>query len=92
MPRKFDTATISSFFSRAGTIVREINVSNDPLSGSPEGLRGERSYGDPFSLHKPHIPLGAVRPETVDQIREIVKLANKLKVPLWTVSLGKNLG
>lgn len=92
MSPKIDAATIVSFFSRAETIVGEDNVSNDPSSGAPEGLRGERSYGDPFPLDKPHIPLGALRPETVDQIREIVRLANELKVTLWTVSRGKNLG
>ncbi|OJJ80657.1 FAD-binding oxidoreductase, partial [Aspergillus glaucus CBS 516.65] len=38
------------------------------------------------------VPSGAVRPSKVEQVRQIVKLANVYKVPLWTVSRGKNLG
>lgn len=33
-----------------------------------------------------------MRPETVEEVQEIVKLANKHQVYLWTVSRGKNLG
>ncbi|EEU35730.1 uncharacterized protein NECHADRAFT_82171 [Fusarium vanettenii 77-13-4] len=89
---KLSALTITTFFSRAATIVGDENVSRDPTWGAPEGLRGEHSYGDPFPLDGPHIPIGAARPGTVDQVRGLVKLANELKVPLWTVSRGKNLG
>ena len=92
LPTKFSASTLTTFFSRAATIVGDENVSRDPTWGAPEGLRGEHSYGDPFPLDGPHIPIGAVRPGTVDQVRGLVKLANELKVPLWTVSRGKNLG
>ncbi|KAJ9144931.1 hypothetical protein NKR23_g5732 [Pleurostoma richardsiae] len=37
-------------------------------------------------------PVGGVRPSAVEEVQQIVKLANTYKVPLWTVSRGKNLG
>ncbi|KAF4446556.1 FAD linked oxidase domain [Fusarium albosuccineum] len=83
---------LRGFFSRASVIVGDGNVSRDPSWGAPEGLQGDHSYGDPFPLDKPHIPMGAVRPATVGEVREVVKLANELRVPIWTVSRGKNLG
>ncbi|KAF4978064.1 hypothetical protein FDECE_18272, partial [Fusarium decemcellulare] len=91
-PTETHAYTIEIFFSRASVIVGDGNVSRDPSWGAPEGLRGDHSYGDPFPLDKPHIPMGAVRPATVGEVREVVKLANELRVPIWTVSRGKNLG
>jgi 4-cresol dehydrogenase (hydroxylating) len=35
---------------------------------------------------------GAVAPDSVEQVQAIVKVANEYKLPLWTVSRGKNLG
>ncbi|MEO0031419.1 MAG: hypothetical protein RIS94_1177 [Pseudomonadota bacterium] len=37
-------------------------------------------------------PVGAVCPENVEQVQEIVRIANTYKQPLWTVSTGKNMG
>ncbi|KAB5536220.1 FAD binding domain-containing protein [Coniochaeta sp. 2T2.1] len=34
----------------------------------------------------------ALRPTTVEQIQAILKIANEYKIPVWTVSRGKNLG
>ncbi|MDE2597439.1 MAG: FAD-binding oxidoreductase [Sphingomonadales bacterium] len=39
-----------------------------------------------------HAPVGAVCPENVEQVQEIVRIANRFKQPLWTVSTGKNMG
>jgi len=39
-----------------------------------------------------HIPSGAVAPASVEQVQAILKVANKYKLPLWTVSTGKNMG
>jgi (+)-pinoresinol hydroxylase len=53
-------------------------------------------YRDAYSpfLNEPeeYIPSGAVAPENVEQIQEIVKIANAFGLPLWTVSTGRNLG
>jgi len=39
-----------------------------------------------------HIPSGAVAPASVEEVQAILKLANEYKLPLWTVSTGKNMG
>jgi len=38
------------------------------------------------------IPSAAVAPDTVEQVQAVVKIANAYKIPLWTISTGKNLG
>ena len=51
------------------------------------------SYEDKFSVDESkHLPLGAIAPESVEEIQAAVRVANELKVPLWPVSRGKNLG
>ena len=37
-------------------------------------------------------PVGAVCPQSVEEVQEIVRIANTYKQPLWTVSTGKNMG
>ncbi|KAK4664746.1 uncharacterized protein QC763_506660 [Podospora pseudopauciseta] len=83
---------LEKFLTAAEAIVGSDNVSREPTSGAPEGLDGSVAYGDPFPLSRPHRPGPAVRPETVDQVRELVRAANRFEVPMWTVSRGKNLG
>ncbi|MEO8324814.1 MAG: FAD-binding oxidoreductase [Nitrospirota bacterium] len=39
-----------------------------------------------------HTPSAAILATTVEQIQEIVGICNKFKVPIWTISTGKNLG
>ena len=39
-----------------------------------------------------HAPVGAVCPETAEQVQEIVRIANRFRQPLWPVSTGKNMG
>src|SRR5450759_764619 len=34
----------------------------------------------------------AVAPDNVEQVQKIVRIANTYKIPLWTISTGKNLG
>lgn len=53
-------------------------------------------YGDIFSLAEDEQQVRgspcALRPTTVEHIQAILKVANEYKIPLWTVSRGKNLG
>jgi 4-cresol dehydrogenase (hydroxylating) len=53
-------------------------------------------YRDPyspfFSEAEEYIPSGAVAPSSVEQVQEIVRIANAFKVPLWPISTGRNLG
>jgi len=51
------------------------------------------SYHDPYpignddTLHKPH---AAVAPNSVEQVQDIVRVANEYGIPLWPVSRGRN--
>ena len=38
------------------------------------------------------MPSAAVAPDRVEQVQEIVRIAGRFKIPLWTISTGKNLG
>ncbi|KAL1850330.1 hypothetical protein Plec18167_007431 [Paecilomyces lecythidis] len=53
-------------------------------------------YADPFSMNvdekERRGTACALRPTTVEEIQAILKIANEYKIPLWTVSRGKNLG
>jgi len=52
-------------------------------------------YRDSFSPYwheqEDSVPSAAVAPDGVEQVQAIVKVANKYKIPLWTISTGKNL-
>lgn len=37
-------------------------------------------------------PSGAIAPGTVAEVQEVVRVANRFRTPLWTISRGKNLG
>lgn len=87
-----DAKKLHGFFDDAARVVGEENVSRTHQHGALKGPQGQDSYGDPFSTATVHQPGGAIRPNNVEEVQEIVKLANKHKVPLWTVSRGKNLG
>ncbi|MBT9447183.1 MAG: FAD-binding oxidoreductase [Hyphomonadaceae bacterium] len=51
------------------------------------------TYSDQFAISPDsHVPIGAVAPESVEEIRAIVAVANAYKLPLWPISRGKNLG
>ena len=39
-----------------------------------------------------HLPSATVVPASVEELQDIVRLANEYKTPLWTVARGKNLG
>jgi 4-cresol dehydrogenase (hydroxylating) flavoprotein subunit len=50
-------------------------------------------YSDSYAIgDAEHIPSAAVCPINVEQIQEILRIANAYKIPLWPVSRGKNLG
>lgn len=83
---------LGNFFDDVAGVLDEDNISRTPTHGALEGIRGQRSYGDSFSTTGTHEPSGAVRPSTVEEVQEVLKLANNHKISLWTVSRGKNLG
>src|ERR1700690_2800184 len=52
-------------------------------------------YRDSFSpfWHEAEdsVPSAAVAPDSVEQVQAVVKIANAYRIPLWTISTGKNL-
>lgn len=83
---------INEFFDCASRAIGEENVSRRPDTGALEGVYGQPSYGDAFSPDNNHEPIGAVRPGKVEGIQEILRIANWHRVPLWTISRGRNMG
>jgi 4-cresol dehydrogenase (hydroxylating) len=53
-------------------------------------------YRDSFSpfWHEEEdpVPAAAVAPHSVEQVQQVLKVANQYKIPLWTISTGRNLG
>jgi 4-cresol dehydrogenase (hydroxylating) len=51
------------------------------------------AYSDHFAADEgTHRPAGAISPANAEQVREVVRIANQYKVPLWPISRGKNFG
>jgi 4-cresol dehydrogenase (hydroxylating) flavoprotein subunit len=51
------------------------------------------AYSDHFAADEAkHQPIAAVAPATVEEVRAIVRIANRHSVPLWPISRGKNFG
>lgn len=73
----------ATFLDRAESIVGQENVIRPGQEGS---------YADPFPLHTDRDAVAGVRPGSVEEVQEIVRLANETGTSLWTISRGKNLG
>lgn len=87
-PEGVSEQDFSAAMEKLSTIVGKQNISRDDSSGL------ERYY-DPWSLTssvQQFTPSAAVRPSSVQQIQQILKIANDYSIPLWTVSRGKNFG
>ncbi|KAG5788342.1 hypothetical protein H9Q69_012593 [Fusarium xylarioides] len=82
------------FFDELAKVVGDENISRDASTGALAGPHQQQSYGDPYALvdREQHLPSGAVRPASVEEVQQVLRLANRFKVPLWTISRGRNLG
>ncbi len=51
-----------------------------------------RSYRDVYATtpDEEHMPSAAVAPESVEEIQKILQVARNHRIPLWTISTGKN--
>jgi 4-cresol dehydrogenase (hydroxylating) flavoprotein subunit len=51
-----------------------------------------REFRDPyaFAAWDDFWPSAVVLPATVEEVQEVVRIANRFRVPLWTTSLGRN--
>ncbi len=50
------------------------------------------AYSPLFGEPEERIASGAVAPDRVEQVQEVVKVANQFKIPIYPVSTGRNLG
>jgi 4-cresol dehydrogenase (hydroxylating) len=59
------------------------------VHADPEGTA---AYHDPFPVgdRDEFAPAAVVSPSSTEEVQAVVRIANELKVPLWTVSRGKN--
>ena len=94
LPPLFDEKTFDEALDAIASIVGSDNVSRDSSEGNLEGPQGQKCYGDvwPLGDADAHTPSGAIRPASVEQVQGILQVANRYKLPLWTVSRGRNLG
>ena len=55
-------------------------------------LQDRASYLDPFDIDAQdrHAAAAAVAPGNTDELRQVLQVANRFRVPLWPVSMGKN--
>lgn len=66
--------------------------------GEDQVLRGDglTEYIDPYELQEAggnrKMPSAAVRPKSVEELREVLRISNVFSIPVWTFSRGKNLG
>jgi hypothetical protein len=66
--------------------------------GHGQVLEGDdlTEYIDPYELQEAEgtrkMPSAAVRPGSIEELREVLKVSNKYTIPVWTFSRGKNLG
>ncbi|KAF7547652.1 hypothetical protein G7Z17_g7580 [Cylindrodendrum hubeiense] len=92
LPRGVTEATLHNFFEHVEGILGKANVSRDNTTGALEGLNGDHAYIDPFATGHVRTANGAVRPNSPQQVSAVLKAANQFRIPLWTLSRGKNLG
>ncbi|KAF2876664.1 4-cresol dehydrogenase [Massariosphaeria phaeospora] len=68
------------------------------IVGHEQVLQGDNlvEYIDPYELGeaegKRKMPSAAVRPKNVEELRKVLKVSNEYNIPVWTFSIGKNLG
>jgi 4-cresol dehydrogenase (hydroxylating) len=69
-------------------------VGDDWVFTSEADIATYRDAYSPFigQPDKMNMPGAAVAPTTVEQVQQIVKIANKYVVPIWAFSTGRNLG
>ena len=92
LPPGVTAKTLDSFFDHVDGILGQDKVSRDFSTGALLGLYGDNVYNDPFPIGRVRTPSGAVRPSSPEEVQAVVRAANQFKVPLWTISRGKNLG
>lgn len=83
--------TVQTSVENHETVLRELRaaVGDEFVVDRAEALD---AYADPFGAYgvTQHRPGLAVSPSTVDEVRDVVRIAAKHGMPLWTTSQGRN--
>jgi 4-cresol dehydrogenase (hydroxylating) flavoprotein subunit len=82
-PRGVDEKTFARALREFAAIVGERNLSVSPAELVP--------YAHDVIMIPPIWPSAAVRPGSVAEVQRVVRAANRLRIPLWPVSTGKNI-
>ena len=92
MPVQLPPDVTQSQFDAAIKAMRKV-VGAEWVFTSDEDIHLYRDAYSPLQgEEEEYLPSGAVAPDSVEQVQEIVRIANTYKLPLWPVSTGKNLG
>ncbi|HTN60809.1 MAG TPA: FAD-binding oxidoreductase [Devosia sp.] len=84
-----DTSIDQAALAKALTAFAEAIGAANVFSGEEDQI----AYSDHYSVDEGlHQPSAGVAPSSVEEVRAIVKIANRYKVPLWPMSRGKNFG
>ncbi len=68
-------------------------VGNDWVFPTDADANLYRDAYTPFANEdEEYIPSGGIGPASVEEVQEIVQIANEFRIPLWPVSTGRNLG
>jgi 4-cresol dehydrogenase (hydroxylating) len=68
-------------------------VGSEGVFASDEDVNLYRDAYSPFyGEAEDRVPSAAVSPTSTEQVQAIVRIANTYKIPLWTISTGRNLG
>jgi FAD/FMN-containing dehydrogenase len=69
-------------------------VGGDWLFSGPDDIATYTDAYSPFALEPDLqlLPAAAIAPITVEQVQQIVRIANRYKIPLYPISTGRNLG
>ncbi|PNP76579.1 hypothetical protein FNYG_09998 [Fusarium nygamai] len=72
------------FFDELAKVVGDENISRDASTGALIGPHQQQNYGDPYALvnQDQHLPSGAVRPASVEEVQQVLRLANQFSIPL----------
>ena len=89
-PKMLSKGVTPASFSRAVGELRAI-VGAEWVFADTESVLPYTIANDPDPGHL-HEPIGAVAPASTEEVQQIIKVANKYKLPVWPVSTGKNIG
>jgi 4-cresol dehydrogenase (hydroxylating) len=83
LPRGVSERTFSRALREFASIVGERHVSVSPAELVP--------YAHDVIMVPPIWPSAVVRPGSVDEVQRVVRVAHRLRIPLWPTSTGKNI-